>query len=597
MKGGSGIFIDANNETAFLNFMNNSRFEFLRNGSNGTAFIATLNPNQPSEYKHLDASLFGTPVRKLIIKLIMLTPAVFSKKKMQTAPGSYLSAMKQHAFPDEVNIQTEIFLKTMNYLRPLCPAIVYADEFPKSNYLNIQIIDDSIRNAAKNEVLVLMLKLRQFFIDNNNDYGIIAMEYADGYLPIANALVQIPNFSVNQDSVLLVKNVFNKIRLHLIDLAIETGYTHGDFHQANLLLNNNSNTMYEGNPGDIMLIDFGYAIKIDIDKLEEIKTLYKEKKYSKILIILCNIPRAIDGYVIANPKSRQYAYMCGTFSDDESILIDNAIDELITRKNQSIDKLIQTFHSKSASDRALYPLLPLSNRIKNKMYSGISKNDFQLIDLSHISGDLLIFKDTDFFKNLLTWIYINCKTNNSLNHFVDCCYLYIYIFTLDNFEENVWTLLAVPAFYKLNIITTVSELNHAASNYNNETIMKTINHIMPKLRHKRIHTFVELLSEHGMQTYNIILHNRAYAVELMSRIDTYINLEGTAALFGKKTYTSHPGEDYVYPFAEEDDIKLYNTVSRSPRSKNIPYYTVKRQRTPSKTKKSKRTKASPSPKK
>jgi hypothetical protein len=132
-----GILIETNDEYAFGHFMSNSKFEFFSKGVNGLIIVASLNEGVNSLYKHINLHNFGTQVKKLIIKLVFIYDENDIKNKNLNSilindDYDFDQASKQD-FMNEVNVQTEIFLKTFEYLQPLCPAIVYSDIYTNEN--------------------------------------------------------------------------------------------------------------------------------------------------------------------------------------------------------------------------------------------------------------------------------------------------------------------------------------------------------------------------------------------------------------------------------------------------------------------------------
>ena len=97
-------------------------------------------------------------------------------------------------------------------------------------------------------------------------------------------------------------------------------------------------------------------------------------------------------------------------------------------------------------------MLPLSNKIKNKMYVGmIDINTLKLIKLTEVDLDLHLFRNPTYFPVIIEWIYDVCKLANNLDQFINCCYYYVYLIKSYNPEEPHWKLYALAVFYKLNI--------------------------------------------------------------------------------------------------------------------------------------------------
>ena len=83
--------------------------------------------------------------------------------------------------------------------------------------------------------------------------------------------------------------------MQLIKLALETGYHHGDFHASNFLINDEYNGYYREEEtekkGRVLIIDFGYVVRIPVSKQKQIKQLAHAKQYVNILELLYQTPR------------------------------------------------------------------------------------------------------------------------------------------------------------------------------------------------------------------------------------------------------------------------------------------------------------------
>jgi hypothetical protein len=343
-----GILIETNDEYAFGHFMSNCKFEFFSKGVNGLIIVASLNEGVNSLYKHINLNNFGTQVKKLIIKLVF----IYDDESNENINNIFINddyefdQSSKQDFMNEVNIQTEIFLKTFEYLQPVCPAIVYSDIYNSESKALFRNIFLKIDMFGKKLFAII---LKQFGKEIKN-IGLIAMEYAEDYKP----LYKYP------------PNTFYNIGKYLlIDLALKTGYTHSDFHTNNILLNINGNNYFKDIKGSPLIIDFGWAKKIPPSILNVLKKFYNDKKYNKILKIFCNLRRR-NGKNLKNYEV--FDWICKTECDDEKI------EELIISRKLAIDDNVKLFEEKHEENNA-YPLLPLSKKMRNSMYSGIFMNE------------------------------------------------------------------------------------------------------------------------------------------------------------------------------------------------------------------------------
>lgn len=308
MKG--GIFIDTSNKTeAFTKFIENSNITFLSKGSNGFIFVATLRDNniENSFYKSINPYHFKQPVTKLIIKICIVSTST----ENVVINDKSISPTTEEDFMDEINIQTDVFLKTISYLQPICPAIVFSEITENNKYVST-LLNNYVRMPNERTTVSNPEQLFNKIINDRLSYGIIGMEFAYGYqllyryIPESNN----PELILNMDRNELQNKIIYLYYAYyiLIELAIMTGYHHGDFHSGNILINNNDNTYFTGFTGSIFLIDYGLSKKIPPNTMKHIKKLYKIGKYSDILTQLCAVPLKKGIKLKDYPKYDYFAY-------------------------------------------------------------------------------------------------------------------------------------------------------------------------------------------------------------------------------------------------------------------------------------------------
>jgi hypothetical protein len=541
--------------------MNNSTFDYFKHGSNGIVFVATLNPDTTTNYKYLDASAFGTPVTKLIIKVcFVMEDGIPYKGSELVYPVLY------DEFKDEVNIQTDIFLKTMNYLQPLCPAIVYANVFDSTNNLLSDIVQSSIHSISLKPPTDKIRKQFTFLKKVDQDlkkgaiqrYGIIAMELADNYNNVYKETHENPLYTTDVNRDANKRQLENMVRYMLVELAVKTGYNQGDYHASNVLINLQSNTYFKGINGEPLLIDFGYTVKFSEDKISLIKDLYKNKDYQGILEQICLTPRSDGTNINTEEYADLYGYICDASNSSETNRTENnkQIADLIQRKTEATDDIIQLFNSKT-DEREKYPMLPLSNKMKNQMYVGIMDiKPMNLIKLSNVDLNLNLFRNPASFPEIIGWMYDVCKIPGELDKFINCCYYYVYLIKTYNPEEPHWKLYALAVFYKFNVVEDVRILNYITNNsYTESMITQALTQILPKLD-KTIITFYKLLTKEGEENFqNYVKDNKEHYVSLMSNLVTYTNITMTAAHFGIRQPTNNNSIDgYEFPFDDPTPI-------------------------------------------
>jgi hypothetical protein len=376
-KGGNqkgGILVNnIKNQDAFNDFIMHSSIKYLSDGANGITFVATINDGYKSQYSYMNPNNYGEPVTKILLKLIFIDDEFDEENDdgitINQLEGEFLPTSIS-GFTNEVNIQTDIFLKSMNYLQPICPAVVYADivSGPNSStkYDKLLMLLNLLTNKTQvdNKGIFQDIK-KKYQFEKFQSIGIICMEFADGYYPL-RSLVPDTKF-----------NLYKNMALYLLlRFALETGYTHSDFHPENIMININDKLYFKGFIGSPLLIDFGYTQKIPLDNLAIIKENYDSKKYTDALKELCKIRR--PDKLSMNKYKEYYGWACGQFdyktqqevsSFDSNV--NSVLNELVIRREDSINYIVDLFNKKHAEDPNKYPLLPLSNAVKNSIFEGL----------------------------------------------------------------------------------------------------------------------------------------------------------------------------------------------------------------------------------
>lgn len=445
----------------FKKYLENSDIKFLTSGSYGITFVATLRPSSvvsPDEmYKQLRPDdKYGSPVDTLLIKLCIINTDL-DYFKLGTDKYNVvveIATVTESDFQNEINIQTEVYLKTLQYLQPLCPGIVYSDIMKgKQNYdpILLEIIDNG-DTYAQRFITGLISNLAK---NPDVGVGILGMEFLKGGDTIFGQMQ---------------KSSFNKgvceelVRFSVLKLALDTGYNHSDFHTSNIMIVPDDNYTVGGRFRPIV-IDYGRAIKIPQDIMEKIKENVKvhtknvidssynydvsinslnkyaveltdnymvdpNNNYVKALELLCH-HRATWETIVSNPKySSFYGIVCGKYgieddaylnelanalfeTDNKLImeynegkmkqdqkplrtldelpymideikkqvrknsrdinydLVNEGLGELFQKREQQIDINIKRMNELHDREPSKYPLIPVSNAIKNSLYNGM----------------------------------------------------------------------------------------------------------------------------------------------------------------------------------------------------------------------------------
>jgi len=292
---------------------------------------------------------------------IYLTDDIYNKEKIRTASID--------EFKNEINIQTDIFLKSVNYLQPICPAIVYANHDYNSSELIDQLfyhMEQKGDEKTREFIAFVKSKYREPSLSNTfTRVGLIAMEFASNYF-LLQQYINTPD----QDYAILMEMYL------LIRLALETGYVHGDHHIGNLFIDPYSTTYFSGVRGAPLMIDFGYSKKIPPKYMDMIKKHFKEGKLLDILRIIFHLGR--NDHLSMYDYKYEYGWMAGYWDfrtnaaiDEFKPAINPSLLDLFARREDAINVTVQYFdwlHTRSPDE---FPLLPLSNAAKNKMFEGL----------------------------------------------------------------------------------------------------------------------------------------------------------------------------------------------------------------------------------
>lgn len=562
MKGGTGVLIDPHNaESQFMDFLKHSNVTYLNNGAVGIAFRVVVRSDETgyqSPYKHLDAFKFQQPVTSLLIKISIIGDDNTELKSFsnETDKDVHLHPINADDFKREVNIQTDIFLKTMEYSKPLCPAIVFSKLYD-STHSNGELLS-IIRTQMLNEN-------DQRHIDNitrnNTGYTIIAMEMMTNHVTLHE---QLSRHDSNEKKKWVPMLVFM-----LIELVMKAGYSHGDFHFGNVLVDPTDTSMFHGVTGSMMLIDFGFAVKLTPQEMLKFKRLYADKSYYAFLKKLCATPRADK--LIPNQYSNAY-HMCGPHLVDH--MNNHAIEQLFIQNQQSIDALVHAFNQ-SHSDI----LLPFSNAIKHQMFPGLidqqTSAPVKRIWLTNIATDE---KHWSVYKTVCGWIVevvddqqrknLRLKTSimkdSKYNVQLKSCYITVYLLSLPEFRKRDYFQLAaivgmycgglhVPfeEFETMCVSTYSAEMIKEACLRHNEQlrtvhIVNVSDFIMSEIVTKRP-TLIEMISS----DLEVFTNPSAYVkkhMEIEDRFEGYVTYKWSTDPINNASTTP---EEFEFPFASE----------------------------------------------
>lgn len=408
-KGGSGLYLNANDKDAFYHFLSNSSSKYFKQGANGVTFKLTLNPYMKSNYLSLDAGTYSHPVTMMLVKVCFLSPIEQSLEIVQ----NQVRTSQKSEFYEEVNIQTDAYLKTMQYLQPITPAIVYAEILDATNpILNmLNIPDISFIELTTGNFVSTTIRGMQSLTNSGIQVGIIAME-------IMRDPVSIHTCTENEA---MYNSYYIKACHSLIEFVMKTGYNHGDYHGGNMLLDINVTNYYKDRRGVVKIIDFGYAEKLPRNTYLQLKKMYQDKEYVRFLNTLCDIPRK-DDYNMRDYKF--YVYTCmikspfskKNFTNAEKAKLNAQIAALFEAREIAINELTHSFTAKH---------LPLGNAEKNKMYSGYIHNK-RIVKPKFLFDNQDIFNE-DAFKNCVFTALTNNDDIRAVQMYIHGLYNFLWI--------------------------------------------------------------------------------------------------------------------------------------------------------------------------
>jgi hypothetical protein len=273
-------------------------------------------------------------------------------------------------FFNEINIQSEISELGLLNLNRNTPILLFSKlySYHSNNY---KVLKDVLSKKADkngkyiiNQLFTEFHKIHKEKTDDNFYFAIIGMEYivpeyvlyCDIVKPIINDIKSDPgnenihkydNMSLAKFSARL-KTIYNIARYELLRIAVDTGYSQGDYHTENLLL-------YE-EAQEIMVIDFGNAktiphythLKNNWEYLEENKFVINKDTFRILKEILCDIYNT--HYKDSEENSKEYQWL--KHIDEEDMEIIGTIHHF--RVLKSMKKNTQIFDMYLSAKRSEY---------------------------------------------------------------------------------------------------------------------------------------------------------------------------------------------------------------------------------------------------
>lgn len=372
----------------------------------------------PNYYKKLVPNdSYGKPIVQLVIKLCVIgdDTTLF----VNNVFNQRMHVVTQEDFQKEINIQTDIYFKTMQYLQPIAPGIVYADILKDIKKID-PLLKLIVNNSNKEKDMKKAISSLFFFLNTNqgsSGLGIIGMEVAGK----GDTLSKLDKYFIGIRDFSRMRTLQNVARYTLLKLALDTEYNQNDFHKNNVIMVQTPNYFDKGEYAlQSVIIDYGRSTKIPPEIMEKIRDLVSKKDYIKALTYLCDKSYS---YKMVNDiafAKGYYGWVCGdynmndveyeeyiknlltkinedikSYNSDPSIFPkktpldsfqlklkvekpmaleqynNDQIDKLFQLREIAIDKNVNAMKLLHDSDPNVYPLLPVSNQIKNQLYNGM----------------------------------------------------------------------------------------------------------------------------------------------------------------------------------------------------------------------------------
>lgn len=305
-------------------FLEKCKITYLSKGSFGIALVAE---STSSPYLSVRGGI-EKEINKIIIKVCAINTEPFKITSRINGHNSTFSTVHEKNFEREIEIQTEVFFRTCEYLDPICPSILYTEvKDSPYDYKAKQRVETRL-----SQLLPKSNKTAQIYLKNIIDlldegrlsmYGMICMEYAEGYETLVKLKTHRPDKT---------EKLRDIARHKLIEMSLKTQYTHSDFHENNILCNPETE--------EVLLIDFGLANKMSHEEWITLRYEYEEKQYFDALESIFYIDRR-DLFVLRHDLD-SYGWLIGAdLEENEEPYNKNNNNREIVIKEPIVNKIIQ----------------------------------------------------------------------------------------------------------------------------------------------------------------------------------------------------------------------------------------------------------------
>lgn len=408
-KGGSGVFVPKATGREFEEFLQNAKsVELISRGSYGITLKIQYDPNAPpSPFKHMEPSMYGEPVTQLVLKVgLIRKDYIGPDARFMLNSTDLLGYLSETEFVNEVNNQTEVFLKTSKYGAPICPAVVYAQIIEKASNSKIpELIEQKM--DRENYDLYLFHIFSMLFRYDAIRVSFLAMEMASGYTTLAEH--EYKNYEAQNFAV--VETPWPDVYAALLQITHLTGFSQGDFHGSNIMIK--PDPMFPDH-FQVLVIDYGLAVKLSREDKQRFEELLQSKQYLQALQYYCN-PLS-NSHQTELGKHAIYAYVCNpqnnkSYTDDAAFnaSVQAALDRLEAHEQQNIELMDERVANWTPnSDTPKPERLPLANSFRNQLFAGVDapvKEKVWLHDKPNFDKLIENMNNGDTMKELFHLIY------------------------------------------------------------------------------------------------------------------------------------------------------------------------------------------------
>lgn len=334
-------------------FLQECRISYLSSGAYGIVFLIQSDTSPYVSVKD------DRHINKMIVKLC----AINNHGTHSIGSAQYsVKTVTEKSFEREIEIQTEVFFRTCDYLDPICPCIIHS-EIKGADFdpVKIQRLAPRLSNLLNKtnpdtvEYILLKLFVDQITSGRLSQYGLICMEYADGF----ETLYRLKKTETHET----IDTFENIARQKLIEMTLKTNYTHSDFHAGNILCK--LGTL------QVMIIDFGLCNRLYDDQWKTLKEEWDSHQYYNALESIF-YPLRYDNYDLRN-RMDQYGWLLGTdeieYDEDDEFEEIYVAEPVIDKINKEIEKLVEEQNKKNQLLKEAFPKkFPLTEKQRQKFY-------------------------------------------------------------------------------------------------------------------------------------------------------------------------------------------------------------------------------------